>query len=137
MRENADQRDPLESSLPRICSLNDIQIGETYRFDPPLAIVSVTMQSQHRLSGYTGHADFLKDEIFDRGLVKGTLVHITDVTADERRGYFSCEAKFYNQTTEQHEVCCYTASCKFRKETIKSGIIVDVRKLAKDTLRPD
>ncbi len=121
-------------SPPLICSLNALDVGEPYTFDPPLHIAAVTFTTKHRTRHGNRHPNFLKDDIIARGLVSGTLIRKGEFR-DCKTGTFTCEAKFHNTHTDEFEVARYTVVSKFSDEQVVGGTTVDVRHAVDETMR--
>lgn len=119
----------------RICSLDNLAVGETYAFDPPLHVAIVNITSKHRLGNPPSlrRPNFLQEDMRSYGVRKGTLISKSEWKGNDATGTFACESRFRNDTTGQAETVRYTAICKFSRRSAE-GIRVEVRKLVQDTV---
>lgn len=125
-----------EAHEPKICSLDSLEVDQTYTFSPPLDVAVIHIVSKHRLGGRKSqHPNFLKPDMQALGVAKGKLIYKSDFNASgEATGTFSCEARFQNKVTGIMETVQYTAACKFSRRPAQ-GIQVMVRNLMQDTLQ--
>lgn len=123
------------SDKPLICSLDSLEVGSSYAFNPALRISIVSITSKHHL-GQTRrrHPNFLIENIQAAGLSYGRLIYKSAYNeAGIAIGTFSCQCEFYNKHTQTNEMVLYNVSVKFSK-TRAEGIQVDVQLKVKDVL---
>lgn len=132
----SDWRDNPE--IPVIADIDDMLVGESYTFDPPLPICEVSFLSKHSLGGsgrsrYQGRPNFLKDDIKLKGLVSGKLITKSPQPDGKVIGIFGDQqCRFYNETTDATEVARYTVNVRFSKESAE-GIEVNIERIIKET----
>lgn len=125
--------DEQRESAPLICRLDDLVEGESYTFNPPLHIAIVTMISKHATNKGYRHPNFMKRKIEYNGLKQGKLIRKGEISG-HRTGTFTCEARFYNTYTKTMETMQYTVICKFSREQVVQGTVVDVRRAIDDAM---
>ena len=123
MEQNAEHQE----ALPKICSIDQMTVGQSYTFDPPLDIFEI-LRGGRKLP-----AD-LKQTLKNRGLREGMLVAITPQSDGRTIGVFHCTIPVKDVETQATQDITYRAQCVFSPDKAK-GIVVDVRQQTGEILR--
>lgn len=128
----ADQ--PHEDAAQLICSLDSLEVGQSYKFNPPLHVATVSITSKHRLKEGYRHPNFLQNDIRTGGIREGKLISKTGFNEDGVAiGTFACKCRFRNSHTNQTEDVSYTVTSKFSRAGT-DGIRVSVQQAVKETM---
>lgn len=121
----------------KICSLDNLEVGKSYTFYPPLDAAVVTFTSKHQFEhGKPRHPTFLGHKLLEEGVSAGKLINKSEFDeSNNATATFLCEAQFLNGFTGKEETVIYSATCKFSRDAA-NGIRINVCKTEPETDDP-
>ena len=119
------------SERPNAISVDELEIGKTYTFNPPLHIATVDFTTKVETSHGLRHPNFLAEEIIAAGLSKGEFICLNKPDEDGTRcGVFVFTYTFFNTYTNERETVSGTAGVKFSKKTGPEAVPTKVTEVA-------
>lgn len=124
----------IKSDPYKICSLDQLEVGKSYTFDPPLDTALVVFNSKHQSRhGELRHPAFLGSKLIEKGVSSGKLINKSEFDeSNNATATFLCEAQFLNGFTGKEETVIYSATCKFSRDAA-NGIRINVCRTEAET----